>query len=246
MKASGMITLFRLPIICVVAVLLAPQIALAQFGGTQTVFDPEMFARQLQQVQQETAAATAMAQQLQYMVRNTTGGDAGLWQSNQGLLTNLGALISEQEGLSYTSQNVGQQFQQLYPGYSSTDVPGVRSPEVSTETTLNTLNGALESAQTQAQDFQAEQINLRALEARNQTAIGSLQAIQVSNEIALAQAQQIQMLRQLTMAMMNSQNVAAANQVNQRVQTDLEAQSILSAPVGHDVLTATEPAPTQP
>ena len=235
-----------LPIISIAVVLLAPSVARAQFGGTQTVFDPEVFARQLQQLQQETAAVTTMAQQLQYMVKNTTGGDAGIWQSNQGLLTNLGALISEQEGLSYTVQNVGQQFQQLFPGYHSGQTPGVRSPEASTETTLDTLNGALKSAQAQAEDFQTEQISLQRLEARNQTAIGSLQAIQVSNEIALAQAQQIQMLRQLTMAMMNSENVASANEVNQRVQSDLEAQSVLSAPVRQDVLTSSEPPPTQP
>jgi type IV secretion system protein TrbJ len=239
-----------LPIVSFAVILLAPSVARAQFGGTQTVFDPEMFARQLQQLQQETAAVTTMAQQLQYIAKNTTGGDAGIWQSNQGLLNNLGALISEQEGLSYTVQNVGHQFQQLYPGYYSGDTPGVRSPEVSTETTLDTLNGALESAQAQAQDFQAEQISLQTLEARNQTAIGSLQAIQVSNEIALAQAQQIQMLRQLTMAMMNSQNVASASQLNNQVQTRLQAEALLSAPppVGTpDFLQATAGlAPPQP
>jgi hypothetical protein len=61
----------------------------AQFGGgTQIVFDPQMFARQLQQLQQETATVTNLAQQLQYAIRNTTGGGAGVWQSNQNLLTN--------------------------------------------------------------------------------------------------------------------------------------------------------------
>src|SRR6266852_5876227 len=98
-----------------------PVPAHAQFGGgTQIVFDPQMFARQLQQLQQETATVTN----------------------------------------------------------------------------------------------QAEQASLQTLELKNQTAIGNLQAVQVSNEIALAQVQQVQMLRQLVMAEMNSQNVAAANQVN--------------------------------
>src|SRR5690242_556578 len=77
----------------------------AQFGGgTQIVFDPQMFARQLQQLQQETATVTTLAQQLQYAIMNTTGGGAGIWQSNQSLLSNLGNLINEQEGLSYTFQ----------------------------------------------------------------------------------------------------------------------------------------------
>jgi len=185
----------------VVLLLLAMSpVSRAQFGGSSIVFDPQMFARQLLQLQQETTAVTNLAQQLQYMVKNTTGGGAGVWQSNQNLLSNLGGLISEQQGLSYTFQGLAQQFQQLYPGYNVTSTPGAQSPQASVDTTLNTLNGALQSAQSQAQNFQSEQATLQTLEVKNQTAIGNLQAVQVSNEIALAQVQQIQMLRQLVMA----------------------------------------------
>jgi P-type conjugative transfer protein TrbJ len=211
--------------------LAAPRLLLAQFGGgTQIVFDPQMFARQLQQLQQETQSVVTLAQQLQYMIKNTTGGGAGVWQTNEGFLTNLGNLINEQEGLSYSVQGLTQQFQQLYPGFNTVTTAGVQSPQATMETTLNTLNGTLASAQAQAQDFQAEQATLQGLELKNQTAIGNLQAVQVSNEIALAQVQQIQMLRQLVMAEMNSQNVTAANQVNNQVQTSLEAQAMFSAP----------------
>ena len=184
-----------------------------------------MFARQLQQLQQETATVTNLAQQLQYMIKNTTGGGAGVWQSNQNLLANLGGLISEQQGLSYTFQGLAQQFQQLYPGYNVTNTPGAQSPQASVDTTLNTLNGALQSAQSQAQNFQGEQAALQGLETKNQTAVGNLQAVQVSNEIALAQVQQIQLLRQLVMAQMNSQNTAAANQLNSQTQSQLAAQA---------------------
>jgi P-type conjugative transfer protein TrbJ len=218
--------------------------ARAQFGGgTQIVFDPQMFARQFEQLQQETATVTDLAQQLQYMIRNTTGGGAGVWQSNQNLLTNLGNLINEQEGLSYTVQGLSQQFQQLYPGYNSASIAGVQSPQASVETTLNTLNGALASAQAQAEDFQAEQALLQNLELKNQTAVGRLQAIQVGNEIALAQ---VQMLRQLVMATMNSQNVAAANQVNNQTQSKLEAQAFFSAPASPGTPDAFQTAPSPP
>src|SRR5579862_5355757 len=116
----------------------------AQFGGgTQIVFDPQMFARQLQQLQQETATVTNLAQQLQYAIKNTTGGGGGGWQSNQNLLTNLGNLINEQEGLSYTFQGLTQEFQQLYPGFNAASTAGVQSPQATIDTTLNTLNGAL-------------------------------------------------------------------------------------------------------
>jgi P-type conjugative transfer protein TrbJ len=201
----------------------------AQFGGS-VVFDPSVYARQLQQLQQETTTVTNLAQQLQYMVKNTTGGGAGIWQSNQNLLSNLGGLISEQQGLSYTFQGLDQKFQQLYPGYNVTNIPGAQSALSSTDTTLNTLNGALQSAQSQAQNFQGEQDALKTLEMKNQTAVGNLQAAQVSNEIALAQVQQIQLLRQLVMAEMNSQNTAAANQLNSQTQSQLVAQAFFEAP----------------
>src|SRR5271168_4627069 len=152
--------------------LAAPLPAGAQFGGAQIVFDPSVYARQLAQLQQETAAVRNLASQLQYMVKNTTGGGAGVWQSNQNMLANLGGLISEQQGLSYTFQGLAQQFQQLYPGYNVTSTPGALSPQASVDTTLNTLNGALQSAQAQAQNFQGEETTLRTLEVKNQTAVG--------------------------------------------------------------------------
>ena len=234
-------------LIAIICLLGKPTLAHAQFGGgTQIVFDPQMFARQLQQLQQQTATVTNLAQQLQYAIQNTTGGGAGVWQSNQNLLANLGNLINEQEGLSYTFQGLTQEFQQLYPGFNAASTTGVQSPEATVGMTLDTLSGALASAQAQAQNFQVEQASLQNLEFKNQTAIGNLQAVQVSNEIALAQVQQVQMLRQLAMAQMNSQNVAAANQTNNQVQSNLAAQAFFSAPASPGTPDAFRSAPTPP
>jgi type IV secretion system protein TrbJ len=124
----------------------------------------------------------------------------------------------------------------------------VQSPQASVDTTLNTLNGALHSAQSQAQNFRSEQAALQMLEMKNQTAVGNLQAVQVSNEIALAQVQQIQMLRQLVMAEMNSQNTAAANQLNSQTQSQLAAQAFFGAPTSpgiSDILHQNGNAPPQ-
>jgi type IV secretion system protein TrbJ len=222
--------------------------AQAQLGGTQIVFDPQMFARQLQQLEQQTATLTNLAQQLSYIIKNTTGGGAGVWQSNQNLLIDLGNMINDQEGLAYSVQGLTQQFQQLYPGFKAASTAGVQSPQTTIDTTLNTLNGALASAQAQAQNFEAEQATLQTLELKNQTAVGNLQAVQVSNEIGLAQVQQVQLLRQLVMTEMNSQNVAAANQVNNQVQSSLEAQALFSAPPapGTPDMYHNAPPPPQP
>ena len=217
----------------------------AQFGG-HIVFDPTMYARQLRQLQQETAAVTNLAQQLRYMIKNTTGGGGGLWQSNQNLLANLGGIISEQQGLSYSAENLIQQFEQLYPGFQPPPGTPPASPQMSMDTALNTLNGTLQSVQMQANNFQAEQASLSNLEIKNNAAIGALQAVQTGNEVALAEAQQIQELRQLTMSAQNAQTVAAAAQVNAQVESVETAQAIIGAPYvpdATDIVTSTANLP---
>jgi type IV secretion system protein TrbJ len=220
----------------------------AIFGVGDVVFDPTMFASQLQQLAQETATVQNLAQQLQYVVKNTTGGGAGVISSNSGLLTNLGDIIGQQEGLSYTVQGLTSQFQQYYPGYAVSSLAGIQSPMATGQTTLNTLNGTLASVQAQAQNFRLEQASLSTLELRNQTAIGNLQAVQVSNELAMAQVQQIQMLRQLLMAQTNSQNVVAAQQINAQEQSEMNAMAFFGAPPSSDIASlynSTGPLPPQ-
>src|SRR5258708_38675569 len=86
---------FRLYPVVLLLLLALPITAQAQFGGTTGVFDPQMFARQVLQLQQETAAVTNLAQQLQYMIKNTPGGRAVLRQSNHNLLGNRDGLVAE-------------------------------------------------------------------------------------------------------------------------------------------------------
>ncbi len=220
----------------------------AIFGVGDVVFDPTMFASQLQQLAQETATVQNLAQQLQYVIKNTTGGGAGVVSSNAGLLTNLGDIISQQEGLSYTVQGLTSQFQQYYPGYAVSSLAGAQSPMATGQTTLNTLNGTLASVQAQSQNFKLEQASLSTLELKNQTAIGNLQAVQVSNELAMAQVQQIQMLRQLVMAQTNSQNVVAAQQINTQQQQEMNAMAFFGAPPSPDIASlynSTGPLPPQ-
>ncbi|HVB80611.1 MAG TPA: hypothetical protein VNE82_11790 [Candidatus Binataceae bacterium] len=225
---------FALWLVCGVLLLLfllfiTPRIAHAQFGGgTQIVFDPSIFARQLQQLQQETQTVVTEAQQLQYIIKNTTGGYAGVWQSSQSMLDELGGLIQQQGGLSYSLGNLQSQFQQQFPGYAVPQNPDQQEAQ-NIATTLNTLNGTLADAQSQAQNFANEQAQFTQLEGMNRTATGRLQAIQVGNEIALQQAQQIQMLRQLVVAMINAQNVTAANAINGQAAEDASVQRWLSA-----------------
>ena len=137
-----------------------PTPAHAIFGVGDVVFDPTMFASQLQQLHRKRPPSRTSRSSCN-MSSRTRPAAAPASGIEPGLLNNLGGLIYQQQGLSYTFQGLAQQFQQHYPGYSVTTTPGVQSPLASVETTFNTLNGALQSAQSQAQNFQGEQAALQ-------------------------------------------------------------------------------------
>jgi P-type conjugative transfer protein TrbJ len=197
-------------------------------GAVWPVFDASVYARQLLELDQQIATVSNLAQQLQYVIKNTTGGGAGIWTSNGNFLASLGQIIQTEQGLSYTYSELSAQFQQLYPGYAATtNAPTLQQ---SVDVNLNTLNGALQDAQAQAQQWQSEQSSLSTLEVKNQTAIGNLQVAQTGNEIALAQVQQLQNLQQLMAAMMNSQNVNAASATQAQTMSQMTAVAIIGAP----------------
>jgi P-type conjugative transfer protein TrbJ len=176
----------------------------------------------------DAAAEATRLQQLQLEQQNTYAGNAGVWQSNEQFLTELGALIKQQTGLSYSDAQLVQIFEQLYPGYNTQLT--APTPEASVDTNLNTLNGTLQDAQAQNQSYQGEQTTLAGLELDNQTALGNLEVSQTGNEIALISVQQLQTLRQLVMALLNSYNVNAAAVVNTQTASELSAMAIVGAP----------------
>ena len=204
--------------------------AYAQFGD-EIVFDPTMYAAQLQQLAAEQATASTVAQQLQIDIANDTGGNAGAWINNSAYLASLPQLIDLQQGLAYDNLSLAQQFALMYPGLPQPGAgPSQASQLTSYDTALNTLNGALQGVQSQANDFQAENVTFGLLEAGNQGAIGNLQAIQTGNEIALQLGQQLQMLRQLVMLLINSENLQTANQTNSQTQSQMAAAAMIAAP----------------
>jgi type IV secretion system protein TrbJ len=227
------------PMLATTAVILALAVPA---GAVWPVFDASVYARQLLELDQQIATVSNLAQQLQYVIKNTTGGGAGSWTSSGNFLASLSQIIQTEQGLSYTYSELSAEFQQLYPGYTATtNAPTLQQ---SVDVNLNTLNGALQDAQAQAQQWQTEQSTLSTLEVKNQTAIGNLQVAQTGNEIALAQVQQLQNLQQLMAAMMNSQNVNAANTTNTQTLSQMTATAIATAPP--QVLTLAPPGPPAP
>ena len=207
-----------------------PLAAKAQFGGAQIVFDPQMFARQLQQLEQQTATLADLAQELRYMALNTVPYLGGVWQPNSTLLSNLGNMIATEQGMSYALTNLPTQFAQIFPGYTApAGVPTATAQQTGQglNNTLATLSGTLVSLQGQAQNFAEENTALQVLSVANTTATGQLQAIQIGNQIALLQVQQAQMLRQTMLALTDALAVTQANQASEQAQGFAAAQQLV-------------------
>src|SRR5216684_3578356 len=100
-------TLIRIPAWCrrigtfvlvAAVILLVAPISWAQFGSG-VVFDPSMFSRQLEQLQQEEQMVVSQAQELQNAIKNSVGIGTQLYQSNLPLLNDLGRIIEQERGL---------------------------------------------------------------------------------------------------------------------------------------------------
>jgi P-type conjugative transfer protein TrbJ len=169
-------------------------------------------------LQQDTTTATSLTQ----------GGDAGVWQPDEQFLDSLGALIQQQLGLSYSDPQLIQIFETLYPGYS-TQLPAP-TPQDTVNTNLNTLNGTLQDAQSQSQNWPYEQSQMTDLEADNAGVDGELQATQTGNEIALLTVTQQREIRQLIMSLLNSYDVNEAAQQQAQTASQLSAMAIIGAP----------------
>jgi P-type conjugative transfer protein TrbJ len=206
------ISQLRRQFIATLVILLVATPAFAQFpGGAQIVFDPQMYARQLLELKQETMIVESLI----------TGDMGGIYADPSGLLGDLGDIISQNEGLSYSSDTVVQDFEDLYPG--TTIDPSAQLPWVTVQETLNTLQGVLASANAQHQNFNDEDTTLQRLDDQNAAAGGSLEAQQVANDIALHQARELQLSRQAQLAANNAQAAAEAAWMQSEIATENQA-----------------------
>lgn len=200
------------------AVLLAiPRPAHAIFGVGDIVFDPTIFANEVQQLAQDVQEVKALQSQLQYVIQNTTGGLGGIFTSPNQLLGQMSNIISDNEGVAYSLSNVTQEFQRLYPGNQI--IGGAQAPGVNFQQTLNTLMGAIATLQAHQQNFANEDTTLMTLDVRNMAVVGNLQAEQVGNDINLHLAREMQLAQQMQMAAINAQNVATAQHMQDEIDT---------------------------
>jgi P-type conjugative transfer protein TrbJ len=170
-----------------------PQPARAQM----TVIDPTAIAQaikqvsqQLQQIQQLQAQLTNQAAMLQKLGTNVTG-------PLQAITSQATQLLQQAQGIGYNSQNLSQQYQQLYPA----NMQGMSFAQI-TQALANWQTNSRQTLQeamaTQNQIVQAQPATAAAVNGAvtaSQGAAGQTAAIQATNQLLAALSTQLTQLQ---------------------------------------------------
>ena len=135
------------------------------------------------------------------------------WENFSQQFMELGHAAQQGDGISYAMGDITHQFQERYPGYQAPDnYPAAY--ENWSQNTLSSINGSLNAAGLQHNEFATENAKLDSLQRLSQSATGQTQAIQASNLLAASLITQLQKLRQLQMSQIQSQDAYMAYVVN--------------------------------
>jgi len=177
-----------------------------------TVVDPAAIAQavkqvsqQLQQIQQLQAQLTNQAAMLQKLGTNVTGPLASITsQATQ--------LLQQAQGIGYNSQNIAQQYQQLYPanmqGMSFAQISqALASWQTNSRQTLQQAMAA-QNQIVQAQPATAAAVN--GAVTASQGAAGQTAAIQATNQLLAALSTQLTQLQNILITQARAEQTATA------------------------------------
>jgi len=209
-------------------ILLSPNVS-AGGGGGGVVLGP---ATELTQILNNIELVSSVAKQaqavanqikmIQYQIEQLKSIErypGGLWNDAMTAINKLNLIVRQGQALSYTLQNIEQEFQKRYPGYEAPQ-DYVASYQDWSKTTLDSIKGSLAAAGFQNNEFQTENAALTTIRNLSDNAVGQTQAIQAANKIADLQVQQLQKLRQLHMAQMQASNAYMSHEINNEAATN--------------------------
>jgi P-type conjugative transfer protein TrbJ len=154
------------------------------------------------------AQANQLATQIKILadaIKNTVNNPHQLFWNIQADLNALAGIVQGGRSLAYSLGNYDALWHQTYPGYGGYAPTGYYNRyQAWSQTTLDTVVGAMRAAGMQGQQLNSEVALIQNLEAQSQSADGRLLALNVATQMADQQDQQMQKLRELMMADMQS------------------------------------------
>jgi len=169
-------------------------------------------AQMFQEVQNTIQQVTMMQSQLKNLIQ----APQMIWGQVQSELQELTQLVAQGRALGYALGNIDQTFASQFKGYTASLKQNFSAQSKQwTQTSLDSLKSALNTAGMQSSQFANEQSAMESIQNISAGAPGALQAAQAGVMVASQQVQQLQKLRQLFMAQMQAQNAFLAKQEQQ-------------------------------
>ena len=203
---------------------IAPLPATAQMA----VIDPaaiaqavKQVAQQLQQIQQLQAQLTNQAAMLQKLGTNVTG-------PLQSITSQATQLLQQAQGIGYNSQNVSQQYSQVYPA----NMQGMSFAQITQALAswqTNSRQTLQQAMATQNQIVQAQPATAKAVNgavAASQGAAGQTAAIQATNQLLAALSTQLTQLQTILITQGRAEQTAEAQAQTARTAGDAEHQRV--------------------
>jgi P-type conjugative transfer protein TrbJ len=176
-----------------------------------------------------TVQANQLATQVKMLadaIKNTAANPHQLFWNIQADLNALAGVVQGGRSLAYSLGNYDALWHRTFPGYGGYMPTGYYNRYQSwTQTTLDTVVGAMRAAGLQSQQLNSEVALIKNLEAQSQSADGRLLALNVATQMADQQAQQMQKLREIMLADMQSKAAYYGTVIQQQADQTAAAQT---------------------
>ncbi len=149
--------------------------------------------------------------------------DSYQWGNIERDFDQLTRIVRMGQGISYTMASVDVEYRNKYKGfdeYKQKKEPYKKRYDAQysewSETNLDTVGGAMKSANLQSNQFSSEDLILKELQAKSQSAEGRHQALQVGHQIAVQEVHQLQKLRAIQLSQMQMQAAYQAQENSEK------------------------------
>jgi type IV secretion system protein TrbJ len=178
---------------------------------TQLLNNIELVHQTLKQAEQ----LSAELQMLNNMVQNIKNIPNQIWSTITQDLQAVMRVVQQGQALAFSASNISEEFTRKFPGFVQ-PTNYIASYKSWSDTTRDSIRGALAAANLQSQQFATEESALSQLRSMSQSSEGRMQALQVGTQVAVEQVAQLQKLRALVMSQIQAQDTYMASQQQQK------------------------------
>jgi type IV secretion system protein TrbJ len=194
-------------------------------------------ARSLEEVNNQITQIQQYIRMLEYAARNVAALPFSVLSQLQSSMLQLDTLMNQARSLSYSVNQLQQQFQDLYPNYSAagnlTQAGLLADARARWAASVDTYRHAMTVQSQIVSAIPADQADLSALVDQSQGAVGTLQAIQSGNQLLALQSHQLSATQDLLAASARAQAADAMRHAEVENAAKAEWQRFYGSGVGY-------------